>query len=451
VGAVIDDEHNAQVEVSTARVLLLTPDWSGVLDASVTSRYQLRLTREDVLEGATSVFDPSDDRLARAREEQRRTGSFHGRLRLRPSGGAPFEATVSIAAGVAAGGGGTGGEPQGLVTMTYDSDRQVPTELEQNWSRHPLHHSPDVVALYEADGTLRYISPSVEDVLGWTPQEMTGRVTIDLVHPDDVEPMIDAMLSAAGSAGPPSPMVFRVLHRDGGWRHLEVMLRDLSEDPDVGGSTVHFRDITQRVEEVSASYFEGLNALDGSAGGLAHVTSEGRPVRFNEAFLDVLGHSREDLVHLGSVSDAVHPADRDAHRAALLHVARDGQPAVAEWRHLRSDGSLVWVSSKVHRPSRSGAAPDLLVMTVEDVSARKEAEHALGLLTRREREVLGLICEGLDNSAIARSMYVSVHTVKHHVQNVLRKLEVSDRRRAAARVAALDVRDTRPPRPLEQP
>ena len=94
------------------------------------------------------------------------------------------------------------------------------------------------------------------------------------------------------------------------------------------------------------------------------------------------------------------------------------------------------MTSKVQRPIRSGVASDLLVVTVEDVGARKEAEHALGLLTPREREVLGLICQGLDNSAIAQAMFVSVHTVKHHVQGVLRKLEVPDRRRAAERVAA---------------
>ena len=440
----INEYHDVLPDASTARVVLLSPDWSGVLDASTACRFQLRLSREDILGGGRSVFDPSDDRLEAARAEQRRTGTFRGRLRLLPKGGTPFEATVSVVAGSPARG--QDGVAQGLAVMTYEPDRQVPPELEQNWSRHPLHHSPDVVALYEADGTLRYISPSVEDVLGWTPEEMTGRVTIDLVHPDDVEPMIDAMLTVADVAGPPSPVAFRVLHKDGRWRHLEVMLKDLSEDPDVGGSTVHFRDITERVEEMGASWFEGLNALDGSSAGIANVTPEGRLVRFNDRFQEIVGRSRADLLELDSLSDALHPDDRDAYRAELLRVAGGGTTSVTEWRHLRSDGSIAWVASKVQRPIRSGVASDLLVVTVEDVGARKEAEHALGLLTPREREVLGLICQGLDNSAIAQAMFVSVHTVKHHVQGVLRKLEVPDRRRAAERVAALTSWRTTSPR-----
>jgi PAS domain S-box-containing protein len=205
----------------------------------------------------------------------------------------------------------------------------------------------------------------------------------------------------------------------------------------VGGSTVHFRDITSRVEELGASYFAGLNALEGSSGGIANVTPEGRLVRFNDRFEEIVGRSRFDLLQLESLSDALHPDDRDAHRAELLRVASSGATSAGEWRHLRADGSTAWVTSRMQRPVRSGTASDLLVVTVEDVSARKEAEHALGLLSPREREVLGMICQGLDNAAIAQALFVSVHTVKHHVQGVLRKLGVPDRRRAAERVAAL--------------
>jgi len=435
-GTEISENDDHVPDLSSVRTVLLTPDWSGVLDATTTCRYQLRLSREDILGGRVSVFDPTDERVERAREEQRRTGTFQGRLRLLPKDGTPFEATVSVVQ-VLPTGAADDGPPQGLAELTYDSDRTVPADIAEHWSRHPLHHSPDVVALYEADGTLRYISPSVADVLGWTPQQMTGRVTIDLVHPDDVEPMIDAMLAAVEASGPPVPMVFRVLHENGEWRHLEVVVRDLSDDPEVGGSTVHFRDITQRVEELSEGWFEVLDALDGSTAGIANVTTEGRLVRFNERFGQIVGHSRRDLARLSGISHVFHPDDREAHRAELRRVALGGEPCAREWRCLRPDGTTSWVTSTVQRPVRSGVAAELLVVTVEDVSARREAEQAVALLTPREREVLAMLAEGLDNNEIAQRLFVSVHTVKHHVQGVLRKLEVPDRRRAAERVAAL--------------
>ncbi len=52
-------------------------------------------------------------------------------------------------------------------------------------------------------------------------------------------------------------------------------------------------------------------------------------------------------------------------------------------------------------------------------------------LTARELEVLGLITEGMINKEIAKKLYISEKTVKNHVSNIFRKLNVSDRTQAA--------------------
>jgi len=52
-------------------------------------------------------------------------------------------------------------------------------------------------------------------------------------------------------------------------------------------------------------------------------------------------------------------------------------------------------------------------------------------LTPRETQVLRLISVGLSNQEIADSLTISVETVKEHVQNMLRKLQVNDRTQAA--------------------
>jgi DNA-binding NarL/FixJ family response regulator len=55
-----------------------------------------------------------------------------------------------------------------------------------------------------------------------------------------------------------------------------------------------------------------------------------------------------------------------------------------------------------------------------------------GKITRRESEVLRLVCEGLTNRQIAERLFVSEHTIHRHVTNILRKLDVSSRAAAAA-------------------
>ncbi len=53
-------------------------------------------------------------------------------------------------------------------------------------------------------------------------------------------------------------------------------------------------------------------------------------------------------------------------------------------------------------------------------------------VTRREREVLGHLAEGLSNRQIAERLVVSEHTVHRHVTNILRKLALPSRSAAAA-------------------
>ena len=68
-------------------------------------------------------------------------------------------------------------------------------------------------------------------------------------------------------------------------------------------------------------------------------------------------------------------------------------------------------------------------------------EHPLGL-TRREREVLDLICARHTNAEIAGKLFISVKTVDHHVSAVLAKLDAPTRRAAAIRAAKLGLTRT---------
>ena len=70
---------------------------------------------------------------------------------------------------------------------------------------------------------------------------------------------------------------------------------------------------------------------------------------------------------------------------------------------------------------------DMPVEEVKPASTPKELE----ILTEREREVLDLIARGLTNHEIAEKMVISEKTVKTHVSNMLSKLNLEDRTRAA--------------------
>ena len=59
--------------------------------------------------------------------------------------------------------------------------------------------------------------------------------------------------------------------------------------------------------------------------------------------------------------------------------------------------------------------------------------HAFPQLSQREREVLGLIAQGVNNAAIADRLCLSPKTVRNHISNIFSKLQVADRAEAIVR------------------
>ena len=74
----------------------------------------------------------------------------------------------------------------------------------------------------------------------------TGADLLALVHPDDVPTDLLA-LAQPDEQGIGSPVVLRVRTSDGSWRHLEVIVTDLTQNPAIGGLVLNARDVTERV------------------------------------------------------------------------------------------------------------------------------------------------------------------------------------------------------------
>ena len=108
-------------------------------------------------------------------------------------------------------------------------------------------------------------------------------------------------------------------------------------------------------------------------------------------------------VALGAVDYVLKGSSRQAIISAIERVARGEEP---------SDDSVL---AKV-----KGA-----------MSKRRDASDEDIPLTNRELQVLRHVALGLSNREIGRSLGISIETVKEHVQNILRKVDVTDRTQAA--------------------
>jgi PAS domain S-box-containing protein len=157
--------------------------------------------------------------------------------------------------------------PIGLVDEADSSGRFVlaiirdPTErkrteeaLKESEARFQalVQNAPDIVMVTDTQGTISYISPSVERVLGYRSEEMVGTSSAEYVHPDDLGRALKELAEATSEPGVhPVAVETGVRHKDGSWRHLEGIANNLLDDPALGGMVFNHRDVTdrKRVEE----------------------------------------------------------------------------------------------------------------------------------------------------------------------------------------------------------
>src|ERR687898_564863 len=124
-----------------------------------------------------------------------------------------------------------------------------------------VQYSSDIITILDTDGTVHYVSPAVERVTGYRPEEQVGTNAFGSVHPDDREQALNTFAEVLKRPGLHPPLEFRVPHKDGSWRYLEHVVNNLVDDPAVRGVVVNSWDVTERkalVEQLSYQAFHDL-------------------------------------------------------------------------------------------------------------------------------------------------------------------------------------------------
>ncbi len=140
---------------------------------------------------------------------------------------------------------------------------------------------------------------------------------------------------------------------------------------------------------------------------------------------------REELPRVRAPALVVH---REHDRAMGLRGAREVAALVAE-------AELVTLPGDAHLPWHGDGEAVLRVVApflgiqAPPAPASELHTNALDELSEREREVLGLVAQGLSDAQIAELLVISPHTVHRHVANILAKLRLPTRAAAAARAA----------------
>lgn len=214
---------------------------------------------------------------------------------------------------------GIGGALVSHIDTTVERDAQKAFESVGTWSSAIVRESPDLYSLNEPDGTVRWISPSVERLLGWSVTDLTGRNSFGLVHPDDLPGLAAQAEINQQTPGPSPPAVFRMQTKTGDYRYVEATLTNLTDDPAVRGMIVSARDVTDRVtfehELTRLASTDSLTGLANRASLLATLASrmadpQGAAVPIAYVDLDGFRLVNDSLGHAGGDTLLVQVAER---------------------------------------------------------------------------------------------------------------------------------------------
>lgn len=195
------------------------------------------------------------------------------------------------------------------VLKDLTEEREAAAAAAERDSRYRLlaDNASDVIALYGPDSIFRYVSPAVSELLGYQPEELVGRSTYDVIHPDDHAAVARAFARAASETGP-AAVEYRACTRDGAVLWLEAKPRFKRDE---AGRIIEIhdcvRDVSDRREReiaLAAARQAAERASEAKARFLGTMSHEIRtPLHGVLGFADVLAKT-------GLNQDQAHYVDR---------------------------------------------------------------------------------------------------------------------------------------------
>ena len=255
-------------------------------------------------------------------------------------------------------------------------------------------NSSDLVTLMEATGIVRYESPAIERMLGYSSVELLGKSAFDYVHPDDLRRVRAAFDEGLEDPEARPSAEYRFRHKDGSWRWLESVGSNLTGEPGVGRYVINSRDVTRRKEaeerlrEAEKKYRTLIERIPAITY-MEEISRYGESVYVSPQVTDVLGYTPEECTSTPDLwARTLHPEDRERVLAEDLRTNETGEPFIMEYRQLAKDGHVVWIRDEATLVRDEEGSPLYWLGVQIDITERKRAEKALGDAEQRYRTLV---------------------------------------------------------------
>ncbi len=181
-----------------------------------------------------------------------------------------------------------------------------------------IEESSDVFAILDGEGRFKYLSPSVERVLGYRPDELLDDPSMEYIHPDDRESLSEQFETLLKDPSFQLTVEHRFEDSDGTWQWIESRGRNLLDDQAIEGIVMYGRDVTERKRRERV-----LKQLHDATRTLLRAETK-------QEAADVIGEAAENV--LGYSNNVVRLLSEDEARLEPVSLVSDGLPPELEKR-----------------------------------------------------------------------------------------------------------------------
>ncbi|HEY9619542.1 MAG TPA: PAS domain-containing protein, partial [Crinalium sp.] len=296
------------------------------------------------------------------------------------------------------------------VIFDISDRKQIEEALQSSEERFRslVQNSTDITTVLSEDGTILYQSPSIERILGYSPEIFVGRYAFDWLHPDDLTETQTRFDLLVRNADAVMYVEHRWRHANGAWVYLESVGSNQLENANVQGIVINTRDISDRKKiEEALRQSQGqlnsiLNSLEDVVWSVAAQTGE--ILYYSPNAEDLYGRPASDFFgDLNLWFKVVHPDDRDRAVAACEAMRETGSQDV-EYRIVRPDGEVRWVRDRARLICDAEGIPLRVDTIITDFTKRKQAEAALEQQLQKAL-LLGQITEEIRQSLNTQQIF----------------------------------------------
>jgi PAS domain S-box-containing protein len=242
-----------------------------------------------------------------------------------------------------------------------------------------------IVTISDDDKVVEW-NGACERVFGYSRQEAVGRELTDLIIPEAYHEAhrrgMQRYLATGQGPALGQRLELEARRADGRVFPVELAITAIAVD---GRPlfTAYLRDLTEQALAKAAALEseQRLRATyEHAFAGIAEVSPEGRFLRVNERFCDLLGYTREEVL-ARTFWDIGHPDDHAAEREHYeAHMFGDLEVYTIEKRYIHKTGRIVWVELAASRVVDEAGRPLYGIRVAHDLSQRKRWEQQQLLL-----------------------------------------------------------------------